>query len=345
MPLCRFNSFSRLPGCSLAPPRTEIVYGHRRFTQAAVKFRPPTHRRDESEQRDRHDQQPRHFDERPARSWDNLKPRQHSQLKKHFKAPRERISADSSRDPDPSFAEHLNGLFPGLEFPQELARRIMTHASHPGALYGHNAGLSFIGRRVLESYILLMLSASSHLKPSDDLEAIVARTVNSYVLGEYVGSQWGLGRAMLWSPSVDTSRINPQMNQTSLLRSVGLYKIQGEGVAAVVGGIFRQFGASVAHRVFHTRVLPHLLLSRRDIGLPEIFHGDARAASARMGGNHGPLTKADLQNRPPPGVTRVPDCRRKGDSRRFAEQNVNLIGSNITRFNGIVDASPYGSNA
>ena len=42
-------------------------------------------------------------------------------------------------------AEHLNGLFHPLQFPPELARRILTHASHPAAINGHNAGLSFVG--------------------------------------------------------------------------------------------------------------------------------------------------------------------------------------------------------
>lgn len=41
--------------------------------------------------------------------------------------------------------EHLNGLFPGLEFPQELAKRLLTHASHPAAIDGHNGGFGFIG--------------------------------------------------------------------------------------------------------------------------------------------------------------------------------------------------------
>ena len=43
------------------------------------------------------------------------------------------------------FSNHLNGVFPGLQFPPELARRILTHASHQTATNGHNASLSFIG--------------------------------------------------------------------------------------------------------------------------------------------------------------------------------------------------------
>jgi hypothetical protein len=49
------------------------------------------------------------------------------------------------RHPDPCFSEHLNGLFPTLQVPPELARRILTHSSHPAAAHGHNAAYSFMG--------------------------------------------------------------------------------------------------------------------------------------------------------------------------------------------------------
>lgn len=42
--------------------------------------------------------------------------------------------------------EHLNGLFPPLKFPPELARRILTHGSHPSSVDGHNARFDFIGQ-------------------------------------------------------------------------------------------------------------------------------------------------------------------------------------------------------
>lgn len=46
---------------------------------------------------------------------------------------------------EPYFAEHLEGVFPTLTFPPELARRILTHSSHPAAIYGHNAVYGFLG--------------------------------------------------------------------------------------------------------------------------------------------------------------------------------------------------------
>ncbi|KAJ3869434.1 hypothetical protein EV359DRAFT_69916 [Lentinula novae-zelandiae] len=185
------------------------------------------------------------------------------------------------------FAEHLNHLFPELQFPLELARRILTHASHPAAIYGHNAGLSFMGRRVISAYLYLLLSSSPHLKPSDDLEAIVAQTLNTYVLGEHIGSKWGLGRVMRWTPTLKADKSKDA--SPTLLKGVGLYKVQGDAVAAVLGGIFEQFGASTAHRTFHTRVLPHILASKSHAGLPEAFHEDVRSACNRFGGLQGPL--------------------------------------------------------
>ncbi|KAK7046764.1 RNase III domain-containing protein [Favolaschia claudopus] len=199
-----------------------------------------------------------------------------------------RSSPPPPRKPDQIFAEHLNGLFPPLNFPLELSARVLTHASHPAAFYGHNAQFSFIGRRVLETYLLLLLSSSPHLKPGHDLQEIVARVLNTYFLGEHIGSKWGLGRVMRWTPTVAASMLEEaRIDKQKVLKDVGLYKVQGDAATAVVGAIFQQFGASVAHRVFHTRVLPRLLQPHG--GLPTCFHPDAHDACTRLGGANGPL--------------------------------------------------------
>ncbi|KAF7349172.1 RNase III domain-containing protein [Mycena sanguinolenta] len=201
--------------------------------------------------------------------------------------------------PDQIFAEHLNGIFTPLKFPLELSARVLTHASHPAAFHGHNAQFSFIGRRVLESYLLLLLASSPHLKPSHDLQEIASRVLNTYFLGEHIGSKWGLGRVMRWTPTIAASMLSNESraDKAKLLKDVGLYKVQGDAVGAVMGAIFQQFGASVAHRVFHTRVLPRLLLPHG--GLPTCFHQDAQEACERLGGVEGDLVSgSDVSARP-----------------------------------------------
>ncbi|KAL1695311.1 ribonuclease-III-like-domain-containing protein [Schizophyllum commune] len=190
-----------------------------------------------------------------------------------------------------SFEEHLNGLFAPLKFPPELARRILTHGSHPKAVAGHNAGFTFMGRRVLKAYLLLFLSSSPNLRPSHDLEAIVDKALNTYLLGEHVGNKWGLGRNMLWQPTVPRERIPGE--PVNFVKTSGLYKVQGDCVAAILGGIFHQFGGSVAHRVFHTRLLPRLLDDPDVRVLPEAFHEDVRRARDALGGGNAPLLSSD----------------------------------------------------
>ncbi|KAF8651615.1 hypothetical protein AX16_004656 [Volvariella volvacea WC 439] len=188
-----------------------------------------------------------------------------------------------------ALAGHLNGLFAPLQFPPELARRILTHGSHPMSTYGHNAGLTFMGRRVLEAYLYMFLNSSSALSPKHDLDAIISQALNTYVLGERVGSKWGVGKVLRWTPRIPASQLQVSKLSPTLLKDVGLYKVQGDAVAAIMGGIFYQFGGSVAHRVFHTRLLPHLVTWNKTKILPVAFHADVMAIGQKMGGAEGPL--------------------------------------------------------
>jgi hypothetical protein len=45
----------------------------------------------------------------------------------------------------------------------------------------------------------------------------------------------------------------------------------------------------MAHRVFHTRVLPRVLLPNSSEGLPDALHAEAMEACERMGGIDGSL--------------------------------------------------------
>jgi len=149
----------------------------------------------------------------------------------------------------------------------------------------------------MSSYFMMFLFASKKLKPSDDIEDITAQSLNTHLMGEYAGNEWGVGRELLWAPS--TSSPHP----SEVLP--GLYKVQGETVQAMIGAIYHQHvrktlylveflsnfifstqGGAVAQRVFHTRLLPLLLVPG---GIPQQFHGPVRAFRDRMGGPTGPL--------------------------------------------------------
>ncbi|PPR04270.1 hypothetical protein CVT26_004060, partial [Gymnopilus dilepis] len=184
------------------------------------------------------------------------------------------------------FAEYMNRLFSPLQFPPELAQRILTHASHVAARRGHNAAHSFIGRRVLNAYFLMFLNASRHLTPKHDIEQIASSTLHTNLLGEHVAHTWGVGQVLVWAPSAPAEKLAGGKTSKELLRTAGLYKVQGEAVQAIVGGVYQQYGGTVAHRLFHTRVLP---LLRVKGGLPGVFHDDAMLICKRMGGETGNL--------------------------------------------------------
>jgi len=204
---------------------------------------------------------------------------------------------------DTRFVSHLNSVFPSLEFPPELAKRLLTHGSHKAAIHGHNGRLGFIGRRVLESYFLLFVHEVTQGRSHHDYDVLVSRALNTYLLGEHVAPQWSLGRALRWVPTVSQDTLRTVQLQKSdaeledaltaspgILRSVGLYKVMGEAVQAVIGGVYHQFGGSVAHRLFHTRILPHILLPERSSGVPAEFHARALQICERMGGTEGDLS-------------------------------------------------------
>ncbi|PCH36760.1 hypothetical protein WOLCODRAFT_140571 [Wolfiporia cocos MD-104 SS10] len=205
---------------------------------------------------------------------------------------------------------HLNSLFPPLKFPPELAARVLTHASHPEAIFRSSNRLSFIGRRVLQTYLHLFISGSPALEPEHDFGLIAVRAVNPYVLGEYVAPKWALGRVLRWTPvagQLAGSEAAKDEDARGILerfgpdrsRSVGLYKVMGTTVEALVGAVYHQFGGAVAHRFFHTRILPNILLPGNPEGLNDAFHQHAMEVCAKMGGPNGPLLVSQRKTSPP----------------------------------------------
>ncbi|KIM55729.1 hypothetical protein SCLCIDRAFT_285493 [Scleroderma citrinum Foug A] len=200
---------------------------------------------------------------------------------------------------DSPFSAHLNSVFAPLQFPPELAKRILTHGSHKEAIHGHNGRLAFVGRRVLESYYLLFIHGAVKGSPHNhDYDALVSRALNTSVLGEHVAPRWSLGAALRWTPPISRDTIQaaqghlPDADLTDALaanpavvRSVGLYKVMGEAVQAVVGGVYHQFGGAAAHRLFHTQILPHILLPDDRGGVPMAFHDKAMSICEQVGGS------------------------------------------------------------
>jgi len=195
---------------------------------------------------------------------------------------------------DADTAEYLHRLFqPHLPtsqpFPEEVATRIVTHASWNKGAEGHNGRLIFLGRRVMNAYLNMFLvthlgvpSMSMHKprksspkakandafpEPEFDFTFVSERLLDTYILGEHVGSAWELQNVMRWTPALPMSAAPTSSTPPLLaLRSSGLYKVRGACVEATIGGIFHQYGGKVAHRIFHTHILPHL--AKEGLGLP-----------------------------------------------------------------------------
>ena len=94
---------------------------------------------------------------------------------------------------------------------------------------------------MLSAYLQLFLHSSSALQPQDDAEEIMRMTLNTDFLGEYVGPEWGVGRVIRWTPSAPAHRLAEIEKRVDVRRQVGLYKVQGEAVEAIIGGIYFQF--------------------------------------------------------------------------------------------------------
>ncbi|EIN08782.1 hypothetical protein PUNSTDRAFT_86813, partial [Punctularia strigosozonata HHB-11173 SS5] len=199
----------------------------------------------------------------------------------------------------PLLVQHLESLFSPLQFPQELARRVLTHASHRDAVNGHNARFSFIGRRVLAAYMHTFLASAPRPEGKHvNAEEVAERVLNTYCLGEFVGVDWQLGRVVRWTPPEAGAgahrepgdefddRRRPQFGEDGKKvwrGTVGFYKVTGTTVEAIIGGIFHQHGGTAARHVFHTRILPRILAAQRvPVSADLLRH--ANEVSVKMGG-------------------------------------------------------------
>lgn len=171
-----------------------------------------------------------------------------------------------------------------------------------------------LGRRVLESYYLLFVHDAADSNAVYDYDVLVSRALNACLLGEHVAPRWSLGHVLRWAPAMPKANIRAVQEKKpdselaealatdlGIIRTVGLYKVMGEAVQAVVGGVYHQFvrpsspafsnlthdpfqGGSVAHRLFHTRILPYVLHSDRGSAVPPELHAGAMKICETMGG-------------------------------------------------------------
>ena len=113
-----------------------------------------------------------------------------------------------------------------------------------------------LGRRVLNTYLLLFLHNSSKLSPTGvsaltssavDFDRIAYRAFHTTMLGEHVGNAWDLPRAMLWTAATPKAPLSRRFAQNRASEGAagaagsGLYKVQGTTVEGVMGGVFHQF--------------------------------------------------------------------------------------------------------
>lgn len=111
-------------------------------------------------------------------------------------------------------------------------------------MYGGPLSEHAIGRRVLHSYLMLFLHSYPEVNESFDYQHLAEKALNTYTLGEFVGPKWGLPSVMKWRPVGLDEKFNVRdaLNLGhDVSRSIGLYKVSGTTVEAVVGGIFHQF--------------------------------------------------------------------------------------------------------
>ncbi|KAG8927791.1 hypothetical protein FRC01_006910 [Tulasnella sp. 417] len=110
-------------------------------------------------------------------------------------------------------------------------------------------------------------------------QAVVNSILDSYPLGGQVGRAWDVDRVTRW-----ISALPPNAPETA--KSSGKNAARAATIEAIVGFVFHQYGATSAHRLFHTRILPHL----KSLLEPSLQpHVDV--VCNRLGGPNGPLTE------------------------------------------------------
>jgi len=80
----------------------------------------------------------------------------------------------------------------------------------------------------------MFLHSCPNVNSGADYANITSNALNTYTLGEHVGREWGIGRVLRWKSMAD-----PRMGVGS--GQIGLHKVLGATVEAIVGGVYHQF--------------------------------------------------------------------------------------------------------
>ena len=83
----------------------------------------------------------------------------------------------------------------------------------------------------------MFLHSCPNVNSGADYENIASNALNTYTLGEHVGRQWGIGRVFKWRSMMDPQTVAKGDN----VGHVGLHKVTGTTVEAIVGGVYHQF--------------------------------------------------------------------------------------------------------
>lgn len=83
----------------------------------------------------------------------------------------------------------------------------------------------------------MFLHSCPNVNSGADYTNITSNALNTYTLGENVGREWGIGKVLRWKSMVD-----PQMAAKGADKGhIGLHKVLGTTVEAIVGGVYHQF--------------------------------------------------------------------------------------------------------
>ena len=123
------------------------------------------------------------------------------------------------------------------------------------------------GRRILEAYFLMFLHSCPNVNSGADYANITSNSLNTYTLGEHVGREWGIGKVLRWR-----SKMDPQMGMKGM-GQVGLHKVLGTTVEAIVGGVYHQFVRPPFPRPIRSTIVLNYLSSRSlgSHGRPQIL--------------------------------------------------------------------------